>query len=103
MRTKPIGREEVSIAMSDFRPSSHTPQPDHAARCNGIRDRILVGLVLYTLVRSSEALAGKQASITVAALNPDLGTFRPSSPPTTALINTPTIFSAPADAGNPVF
>ena len=103
MLGKPIGRDEVSIAMSDFRPSSHTPQLDHAAPCNGIRDRILVGLVLYTLVRSSEALAGEQASITGAALNPDLGNFRPSSPPTTALINTPTIFSAPAGAGNPVF
>jgi hypothetical protein len=103
MLTMPTGRDEVSIAMPDFRPSSHTPQLDHAAHCNGIRDRILVGLVLYTLVRSSEALAGEQAAITGAALNPDLGSFRQSSSSTTALITAPTVFSAPADAGNPVF
>jgi len=62
-----------------------------------------VGLVLYTLVRSSEALAGEQAAIGGAALNPDLGNFRQSSASVSALITTPTFFSAPADAGNPVF
>jgi hypothetical protein len=60
-------------------------------------------LVLYTLVRSSEALAGEQAAITGAELNPDFGNFRQSPPSITALITAPPVFSAPADAGNPVF
>lgn len=66
--------------MPQFRPSSDAPPLDVAARSNGIRDSTLVGLVLITIVRTSEALAGDQASIANARLNPGAGDLRQSSP-----------------------
>jgi hypothetical protein len=89
--------------MSEFRPSNDAPLHDRAARCNSIRDRMLVGLVLFTLVRASEALAGDQASIINATVTPDLGKLRLSSPSSTAIAATPGAFSAPAALENPVF
>jgi hypothetical protein len=99
--------------MSEFRPSNDVPPPGRAARCNGIRDRMLVGLVLFTLVRASEALAGDQASITNATSTPDIGKFRLSSPSSTAISATPEAltpgtlalgaFNAPAVTDNPAF
>jgi hypothetical protein len=90
--------------MSEFRPSNDAPLLDRAARCNGIRDRMLVGLVLFTLVRASEALAGDQASIINAAVTPDMGKLRLSSPTSTAIsATTPGAFSAPVASNNPVF
>jgi len=59
----------------------------------------LLGLVLFTLVRTSEALAGDQASMPNAALEPDLGNSRQVSPAAMATLGS---FSAPA-AGIPVF
>jgi hypothetical protein len=91
------------MAMSEFRPSSDAPLLDRAARCNGIRDRMLVGLVLFTLVRTSEALAGDQASIINATVTPDMGKLRLSSPSSTAITATPAAFSAPAATDGPVF
>jgi hypothetical protein len=89
--------------MSEFRPSNDAPLLDRAARCNGIRERMLVGLVLFTLVRASEALAGDQASIINAAVTPDIGKLRLSSPSSTAITAAPVAFSAPAAIDNPVF
>src|ERR1700728_5048337 len=103
MLTKPIGRDEVCIAMSEFRPSNDAPPLDRAARCTGIRDRMLVGLVLFTLVRASEALAGDQASIINAAVTPDMGKLRLSWPSSRAITPTPGAFSAPVASDNPVF
>jgi hypothetical protein len=82
--------------MSEFRPSSIVPLLDLAARCNSIRDKMLVGLVLFTLVRTGEALAGDQASMANATLDPDVGNLRQSSPPARALITAPDFSAAPA-------
>lgn len=89
--------------MSDSRPSIDTPLPDQAARCNSIRDRILVGLVLITLVRTSEALAGEQAVISSAELDPNPGNIRQSQPSASMLIATPGTFAAPTDTATRVF
>jgi hypothetical protein len=89
--------------MSEFRPSNHVPLLDLAAGCNGIRERMLVGLVLFTLVRTGEALAGDQASITNATLDPDVGNLRQSSPPARALITAPEFFAAPTAADSQIF
>jgi hypothetical protein len=80
--------------MPEFRPFNDPPLLDLAAYRHCIRDKVLVGLVLFTLVRTGEALAGDQASIGNAALNRDFGDFRRSSPPTPALITAPE-FTAP--------
>jgi hypothetical protein len=103
MLEKPIGRDEVSIAMSEFRPSSDTPRKDSAARCHGVRDKILVGLVLYTLVRTSEALAGDQAVVTRVPLDPAMGDFGQSPPLTTTSIRPPADYAGSIDVGNPGF
>ena len=88
--------------MPDFRPSNDPPLLDLAARRHCIRDKVLVGLVLFTLIRTGEALAGDQASIGNAALNPDFGDFRRSSPPAPALIPAPELF-APAAGDSQAF
>ena len=84
MLYEPIGRDEVSTAMSEFRPSNDVPLIDAAARCNGFRDRMLVGLMLFTLVRSTEALAGDQASLANGALDTDVDGIRQSLHPSPA-------------------
>ena len=88
--------------MQEFRPSNDPPLLDLAARRHGIRDKVLVGLVLFTLVRSGEALAGDQAWIGNGALNPEVGDFRRSSPPAPALITAPELF-APAASDSQAF
>jgi hypothetical protein len=94
--------------MSEFRPSNDVPPIARAARCNGLRDRMLVGLVLFTLVRASEALAGDQGSITNATSTPDIGKLRLFSPSSTAITATPgaftlEAFNASAATDKPVF
>jgi hypothetical protein len=111
MLGEPIGRDEVSTAMSEFRPSNDVPPPGAAARCSGVRDRMLIGLMLFTLVRTSEALAGDQASIANATLDSGAGGLRQPLPPAPALMASPALmappelmaplesFSAPTDMG----
>src|SRR5882672_1549314 len=89
--------------MSEFRPSNIAPLLDPAARGNCIRDKVLVGLVLFTMVRTGEALAGDQASIANAALHPDIGNLRQSSPPSAVLITAPELFAAPIAADREAF
>lgn len=89
--------------MSESRPSNDAPQLDLAARSNSIRDKMLVGLVLFTLVRSGEALAGDQMSIANGILNTDADNLRRSSPPARALNTAPGVFAAPAAADSQVF
>jgi len=82
--------------MREFRPSLDAPPPDRTARYS-IRDRILVGLVLLTLVRSGEALAGDQAAI-VTPPESEAGHLPHGSPMTAtaaAPIATPEVFDAP--------
>jgi hypothetical protein len=87
-----------SSAMSEFRLLNDTPLFDHAAHCNSIRDKMLVGLVLFTLVQAGEALAGDQTSIANATLNADADNLRRSSPPARAWTAAPEFFVAPAAA-----
>jgi hypothetical protein len=103
MLCEPIGRDEVSTAMSEFRPSNDVPHLDAAARCNSLRDRMLIGLMLFTLVRTGEALAGDEASIANATLDPGLGSFRQSLPPAPALAAPSESFSAPTDMDKRTF
>jgi hypothetical protein len=58
--------------MSEFPPLNDAPPLNLAAHCNSIRDKMLVGLVLFTLAQTGEALAGDQATIANATLNPDV-------------------------------
>jgi len=89
--------------MPEFSPSNRVPLLDHAARCNSIRDKMLVGLVLFTLVRTGEALAGEQASIANATLDSGVGNLRQSSQPTGASIAAPDFFAAPTVVDSPLF
>jgi hypothetical protein len=88
--------------MPESRPSIDALQPDLAAPCNSIRDRMLVGLVLFTLVRTGEALAGDQASLANATLNAGAD-LRRSSPSARALITAPQVFAAPTATESRVF
>jgi hypothetical protein len=95
--------------MSEFRPSNDVPLLDAAARCNSLRDRMLIGLMLITLIRTSEALAGDQAPIADANWNMGMGTgtgiggFRLSLPPAPALMAPLDSLSAPTDMDNRTF
>jgi hypothetical protein len=91
-------------AMPEIRPSIAAPLLDDAAHCSGIRERILLGLVLFTLVRTGGALAGDQASIPNAAMYPGVARFRQSPPSTFASMAAPGDFAAPPVAdGVPAF
>jgi hypothetical protein len=92
-----------SPAMTEFRPSNSVPLLGLAARCNSIRDKMLVGLVLFTLVRTGEALAGDHASIANATLDPDFGNLRQSPPPARASITSPEFFAMPTAADSRLF
>jgi hypothetical protein len=94
MLCEPIGRDEVST-MPEFRPSNDAPPLEAAARCNSLRDRMLIGVMLITLVRTSEALAGDQASIAGATRDTSAGGFRQSLPPAPALMAPLESFGAP--------
>jgi hypothetical protein len=89
--------------MSEIRPDDDAPPLDDAAHCTSIRERIFVGLVLITLVRTGEALAGDQASINNAALDRGVGNFRQLPPSAPAATATPGFFTAPTDAGRQIF
>jgi hypothetical protein len=89
--------------MSEFRPSNRVPLLDLAARSNSIRDKMLVGLVLFTLARTGEALAGEQASIANAKLDSDVGNLPRSSEPARASITAPDFFAAPTVVDSQLF
>jgi hypothetical protein len=89
--------------MSEFRPSHDVPKFDAEARCNSLRDRVLVGLVLLTLVRASEALAGDQASLLNATVDNRTNNVRqavPRAPDLTASLQS---FGVPTIADQPAF
>jgi hypothetical protein len=93
--------------MSEFRPSNDVPPLDAAARCNSLRDRMLIGLMLITLIRTSEALAGDQASIAGAnsdtGMGAGLGGSRLSLRPAPALTAPLDSLSAPTDMDSRTF
>jgi hypothetical protein len=95
MLCEPIGRDEVSTTMSEFRPPNDVPPLDAAARCNSLRDRMLIGLMLITLIRTSEALAGDQASIANATSDPGVGGLRQPLPPAPAAMAPPALMAPP--------
>jgi hypothetical protein len=67
---------------------------ESAARRSRIRDRMLLALTLYALVRAAEAMASDQASLSVPTLHPDFGTIRISP----VQLATPVALTAPAAA-----
>jgi len=89
--------------MSEFRRSNSVPLLDLAARCNSICDKMLVGLVLFTLVRTGEALAGDHVSIANATLDPNFGNLRQPPPPARAFVTAPEFFTAPTAADRQLF
>lgn len=94
MLWEPIGRDEVSKAMSEFRPSNDAP-PFVVARCNGVHDRTLLGLLFFSLIRAGEALAGDHAAITRAAADPMIAESRQPSPAATAAVTNLEFFTVP--------
>ena len=88
-------------AMQEFRPINDSPRP--AARGSAVHDRPLLGLLFFTLVRTSEALAGDQTSIVNAAANPAAADIRQSSPSPAAMLTDPQFFSVPKATDSRVF
>ena len=92
----------VYISASSARLARH--ENSRADRARYLRDRTLVGLVLFTLVRTGEVLAGDQASIANATLNADADHLHRSSPPArAAFVAAPDAFAAPTAAGSQAF
>jgi hypothetical protein len=77
--------------------------PCSAARGNSIRDRILLAMLLYAMVRAGEALAGDQSASAESKLPPDAraggrqppSTVLPSAAPLPAAASLPSIGSLP--------
>jgi hypothetical protein len=94
--------------MPEFRPCNDVPRVDRTARTHGILDGMLVGLVLFTLARSGDVLAGEQAPI-VKPLDPTPGIFGRLPPaltlPTTltSTFSIPGIFDTPPALDLPAF
>jgi len=65
-----------------------------ATRCRGVSDKLFVGLMLLTLVRTSEALAGEQAGFPGAALRPDLNAPPQRIPLSIAMVPIPSMYQA---------
>ncbi len=65
--------------MPEYRSFHDTPPIERAARCTSIRDKVLMGFIVFTLVRTSEALAGDPATLSMAGLDPLAGEFPLSS------------------------
>jgi hypothetical protein len=87
-----IGRDEA--AMTETRPSNDAPPVDAAAGSTNFRDGVLIGLMLLTLARSGEALAGDQASI--AALDTGLNPLRQFSQAARPMLASTVDLTAPA-------
>jgi hypothetical protein len=84
-------------------PYSDSPPPDRAVHGNGIRDRVLLGLVLFTLVHGGNALAGEQTFVANAAQDSDANKPRRSAPPVAATLDTAQLFSVRAATDNQAF
>jgi hypothetical protein len=72
---------------------------DAEASCNttryfGVCDRMLVGLVILTIVRASEALAGEQVPPTVNSAKPDFNTARALTPTSAFMLPLPSTYQA---------
>ena len=90
--------------MPEIPPAQDAPQFHAAARGYSVRDGVLLGLVLVTIVRTGEALAGDQAAFIQPAADPDLTKFgRPAPSAAAILTDTQQIFAAPPLKDEPVF
>jgi hypothetical protein len=81
-------------AMPEFRPSNVAPAERNAALCNGIRERILLGLTVFALVHSGETPAGEHASSANLTFDPAVSYFR---------LPISGIYTAPSVDAKPVF
>jgi hypothetical protein len=82
-------------------PYSDSPPLPRAVHGNGIRDRVLLGLVLFTL--GGDALAGEQTFVANSAQDSDANKPRRSAPPAPATLDTAQLFSVPAATDNQAF
>ncbi len=89
--------------MPEFRPSTDVPPCDEAAHCHVSRERFLLGLVLFTLVRTGEALAGEQAAIADPRMDRVPVNFGQFSPAASMSAPAPADFSLPTSGGVPVY
>jgi hypothetical protein len=78
--------------------NTDVPADCSAARCSGFRDKILLTLVLYAMVRAGQALAGDQAATADSKSLPDAGGER-RPPPSTVVL--PSAAAPPAAAALP--
>jgi hypothetical protein len=91
------------LAMPEFRPSNVAPAERHAALCNGIRERILLGLTVFALVHCGEAPAGEQPTRVTPTFDPAVSYFRPSSAFINSVMAIPEVFTVPTADAKPVF
>jgi hypothetical protein len=77
------------------------PPPHRAVHGNGIRDRVMLGLVLFTL--GGDVLAGEQTFVANPAQDSDANNPRRSAPPAPATLDTAQLFSIPAATDNQAF
>ena len=90
--------------MSEFRPSNDAPPPSlAAARCNGVHDKTLLGLLFLTLIRSGEALAGEQTPMANPAADPIRVDAYQFSPAPAMAIRDPEFFTVPKSTDAPTF
>jgi hypothetical protein len=88
--------------MSEFRPSNDAP-PLAVARCNGVYDKTLLGMLFLTLIRSGEALAGDQTPIANPAAGPVMIDAHHFSPAPVMAIRDPEFFTVPKGPDAPTF
>jgi hypothetical protein len=96
-----VGRISLRLSMPQTDPYSDSPPPDRAVHGNGIRDRVLLGLVLFTL--GGDALAGEQTLVANPVQGPDANKPRRSAPPALATMDMAQLFSVPAATDNQAF
>jgi hypothetical protein len=89
--------------MPETDPYSDSLPPDRAVHGNGVRDRVLLGLVLFTLVHGGDALAGEQTLVANPVQGPDANKPRRSAPPALATMDMAQLFSVPAATDNQAF
>src|SRR5258708_36677231 len=63
-------------------------------RCFGVCDRMLVGIAILTIVRTSEVLAGEQVPPTVSAAKPDFSIAREFTPASAFVLPLPSSYQA---------
>lgn len=80
------------------RHASSTPLRHHH-----VCDNWLVGLVLLTLVRSGEALAGEQVALSGDAQQPDFNVPPPRTPLSTSMVSIPATYQAPDPSESKTF